>query len=277
MFRLFFQELRFRRNAIIGWGLGLSIFPILYVGLYPSFADQMATFQEMMDIALYQALGISMYSFESYIASTVTNLVPLILSIFAVTNATGTLAGEEDHGRLELIAALPIPRWQIVVVKSAAVGIALLLILSVVGVSGALTILAIADQVDMTVTAWDVFLNLLASWPLVMSFAMVSLFLGVLAPNRRTAATIATFLVIASYLGNNLVGMVSSLEQIQFLFPFHYYDATAQGFVDGQQLGDVMVLLGIAVFSLILAVFAFGWRRITVGSWAWQRGRVSDQ
>jgi hypothetical protein len=38
----------------------------------------------------------------------------------AVAHGTGTLAGEEDSGRLELIVALRIPRWQIVAVKALA-------------------------------------------------------------------------------------------------------------------------------------------------------------
>lgn len=274
MGKLLFQELRFRRNSVIIWGLALCFFPIVYVGLYPSFADQMAAFQEMMDLAIYQALGISMSSFESYMASTVTNLVPLILSIFALSNATGTLAGEEDDGRLELIVALPIPRWQIVTVKALAVGISLIVILMIVGAGGALTLLGIENQIETSVTAWDVFLSLLASWPLVMAFGMISLLLGTVTPNRRIASMAATFLVIATYLGNNLAGMVESLESIEFIFPFHYYDATAQGITQGQQTGDVLVLLGIALAAFILAVIAFGRRDITVGAWPWQRGSV---
>ena len=117
MLRLLLQELRFRRNAMIGWGLGLCFIPVTYIGLYPSIADQMAAFQEILDLAIYRAMGFSMGSFEGYMASTVTNLVPVILCIYAIINGTGTLAGEEDDGRLELIVALPIPRWQIVTVK----------------------------------------------------------------------------------------------------------------------------------------------------------------
>ena len=45
MLRLLLQELRFRRNAIIGWGHRALLFPVMYVGLYPSFADQMAAFK----------------------------------------------------------------------------------------------------------------------------------------------------------------------------------------------------------------------------------------
>ncbi len=42
MFRLLIQELKFRRNAIISWGLGLCFFPLVYVGIYPSVAEEMA-------------------------------------------------------------------------------------------------------------------------------------------------------------------------------------------------------------------------------------------
>ena len=86
-----------------------------------------------MDLAIYQAMGMSFGTFEGCIASTVTNLVPLSCCIYAVINGTGTLAGEEDNGRLELIVALPIPRWQIVAVKALALGIALFVILAIVG------------------------------------------------------------------------------------------------------------------------------------------------
>ena len=127
-------------------GASVSASCPLYVGIYPEFADQMAGFEDLMDLAIYQAMGISMGGFEEYVASTVTNLVPVIVAIYAVINGTGTLAGEEDNGRLELIAALPIPRWQIVAVKAIALGIALFLILAIVAAGGALTMSAILDQ-----------------------------------------------------------------------------------------------------------------------------------
>jgi len=217
MLRLFLQELRFRRNAIIGWGLGLCFFPIIYVGLYPSFADQMANFQEILDLAIYQAMGITMASFEGYMASTVTNLVPVILSIYAVINGTGTLAGEDDSGRLEL------------------------------------------------------FLSLMAALPLVMAFGMISLFLGAFCSNRRAAAMLATVVVLVSYLGSNLAGMVSSLESLENFFLFHFYDATAEAFENGQQTGDLLILLGVGLVAFGLALLFFQRRDITVGAWPWQR------
>ncbi|MEZ4518915.1 MAG: ABC transporter permease subunit [Chloroflexota bacterium] len=130
------------------WGVALSMIPVIYIGLYPAFADQLSNFTEMLDLPFYQALGIQMGTFEEYMASTATNLIPLILAIYAVTTGTAALAGEEEDGRLELIVALPIPRWQIVAVKAVAIGITLLIILAITGAGAALTLLALGDQVE---------------------------------------------------------------------------------------------------------------------------------
>jgi putative exporter of polyketide antibiotics len=45
MLRLLWQELKFRRGAILGWSLGLCFFPLVYIGIYPSVAEQMAAWQ----------------------------------------------------------------------------------------------------------------------------------------------------------------------------------------------------------------------------------------
>jgi ABC-2 type transport system permease protein len=276
MGRLLLQELRFRRGAIIGWGLGLLFFPLVYVSLYPTFADQMSSFQQILELPIYQAMGVSFGSFEGYMASTVTNLVPVILAVYAVINGTGTLAGEEDSGRLEMIVALPIPRWQIVAVKAVALGVALLVILAVTSAGAALTLLSILQQVDTSVTAADLFLSLMAAWPLVMAFGMLSLFLGTFCPSRRVASTISTVVVIGSFLGSNLTGMIDSLRSIEWLFLFHFYDATADALKNGQPTENVLILLGVALAAFGLAVLFFQWRNVTVGAWPWQRGRIPE-
>jgi len=276
MLRLLLQELRARRGAIIGWGLGLCFFPVVYVGLYPSFADQMENFYEILDLPIYQALGISMASFEGYMASTVTNLIPVILAIYAVINGTGTLAGEEDNGRLEMIVALPIPRWQIVAVKAIAMGAALTLIMAIASTGAALTLLVISAQVESGVTPLHLFLSLMAALPVVMAFGIISLFLGSFCPSRRIASMIATVVVIIGYLGSNLTGMINSLEPIEWLFLFHFYEATPEALLEGQQWGNVLILLGVALAAFGLAVLFFQVRNITVGAWPWQRGRIPE-
>jgi ABC-2 type transport system permease protein len=273
MLNLLWHELRSHRAAIIGWGLGLCFFPVVYVGLYPSFAEQLPNFQEMMDLPIYQALGISMASFEGYMASTVNNLVPVILAIYAISSGTSTLAGEEESGRLEMIAALPLPRRQIVLAKALALALSLLLILAIVSAGAALTLAAIGGQITSTVTPLGVFTGLLAAWPLVTAFGMISLFLSAFASSRRIALALSAAVVIASFLGNNLAGMVDALDAIKQLFLFYFYDSSAEGLINGQDPVNLLVLGVVALAALGLAIFFFSRRDLTVGAWPWQRRR----
>jgi ABC-2 type transport system permease protein len=278
MFRLLLQELRFRRNAIIGWCVGLSFLPLLYVSLYPSFEGQLASMQELLDLPIYQSMGMSFGTFEDWIASTVTTLIPVILSIYAVIDGTGTLAGEEEDGRLEMIVTLPIPRWQIVAVKALAHGIALFLILVVSALVSAGVYVAIREDITTLLTdltPWDVFIALISAWPVVFSLGMLSMFLGTFTATRRFASTIGTVIVLVSYFAGNIAGQVESVENLRYLSLFNYYTSDAAIFTDGQAAGDVAVLAGVAIVAFALAVFFFNRRNITVGAWPWQRAVIT--
>jgi ABC-2 type transport system permease protein len=273
MLRLLLQELRFRRNAIIGWSIGLTFLPAIYVGIYPQFAEDLYQMESILELDIYQALGMNFGTFEDWIASTVINIVPILLAIYAVIDGTGTLAGEEESGKLELVVALPIPRWQIVTVKAIALGVSLLLILLFVAATTTIVFLAIESDIETSLAWWDVVWSLLYTWPIVMAVGMISLFLGVFTPRRRIAALIGTVVVIVSYFGSNLSSQVSTLETIQPLFLYNYLDSTAGLFEIGPEISDILILLGIALVAFILALVFFHLRDITVGIRPWQRAR----
>ena len=274
MFRLLLQELRFRLGGIIGWSIGLASLPAMYIGVYPQVVGELEAMQRMMDLEFYQALGMSFGNFEEWVASTVINMVPIILAIYVILDATGTLAGEEDDGRLELIVALPIPRWQIVGVKALAHGIALFTILLFVSLVTTLVFQSIESQIETVLTAGEIFVSLLYAWPLVMALGMITFFLGAFTPSRRAAALIATLIVVVSYFGNNLAVQVPSLETIQPLFLFYYYEFSAALFTDGPNTAGLLTLLLIAAGAFLLAVFFFNRRDLTVSQWPWQRARA---
>jgi ABC-2 type transport system permease protein len=274
MLRLLLQELRFRRNATIGWAIGLTFLPAIYVAFYPQFADNLADMQDILELDIYKAMGMSFGTFEDWIASTVINIVPVLVAIYTIIDGTGTLAGEEDAGKLELIVALPIPRWQIVTVKAIALGIALFLILLLVSITTSIVFLSIESQIETTLAVTDVIWSLLYTWPIVMALGMISLFLGAFCPSRRIGALIATVIVVVSYFGSNLAAQVSTLESIEPLFLFTYLDSTAGLFAVGPQASDVLTLLGVALVAFMLAVVFFQRRDLTVGAWPWQRGKL---
>jgi hypothetical protein len=100
------------------------------------------------------------------------------------------------------------------------------------------------------------------------------LVLAAFCSRRRIAAIIAAVIIIASYFGNNLGTTVSSLELLQPLFQFICLDFTGTAVTEGQQTGDMLVLLGIGLLAFALALFFFQRRKLTMGAWPWQRDKV---
>jgi ABC-2 type transport system permease protein len=272
MVRLFWQELKFRRNAIIGWGLGLCFFPLVYIAIYPSIAEEMAG---LADLEIYRAMGMNLGTFPDWVGSILVIFMPLIAAIYGIINGTGTLAGEEEDGRLEMLVTLPLHRWQIVAAKALALVVSSIVIFLVVASVSAVVFLSIESQIDTDLTAANLFTAVISAWPLVFAVSMISMFLAAFAPSRRIAGTIAAALLAVSYFGNNLAGSTAVLEAIEPLFLFTYLDAGAQAVAEGQALGDTLVLMGVGLVSFALSIFFFQRRNLTVGAWPWQRAQVS--
>ncbi len=274
MLRLIWQELKFRRIAIIGWSLGLCFFPIVYVGIYPSVAEQMAG---LADLEFYQALGMSLGTFADWVGSILVIFMPLIASIFAIINGTGTLAGEEEDGRLEMIVTLPLPRWKIVTAKAIALSISTFIMFIFVSIVSVVVFQAIESQIATDLVALDMFIVIMGSWPLVFAVGMIGMFLAALCPSRRIAGMISAVILAVSYFGSNLAGSTAALEPFEPFFLFTYLDASEKAVTGGQQLSDVLMLISIGLAAFMYALIFFQRRDLTVGVWPWHQAKVEKE
>ena len=272
MFRLIWQELKFRRNATIGWSLGLCFFPLVYISIYPSVAEEMAG---LADLEIYQAMGMNLGTFADWVGSILLIFLPLIAAIYGIINGTGTLAGEEEDGRLEMLVTLPLPRWQIITAKAIAFAISSVIMFVVVSLVSFLVFQGIESQIETDMVGTDIALAVLSVWPLVFAVGMMSMFLATFCASRRFASMIAAAILVIGYFGSNLAGSTTALEPFEPLFLFTYINGTGQAVFDGQQASDVFVLIAIGLVSFALALFFFQRRNLTVGAWPWQRARIS--
>lgn len=277
MFNLFLYELRKRRNATIGWGISMGLYVVYVMVLYPAIGDAYGELiNNLGNNPLFQIFGdfSSMTSFSGFLSLYVADYLPLILAIYAITNGTGALAGEEEAGTLELIMSQPLARWQIVVAKAAAMMIAVFLILLITAGAAIITFIVMEEQIGPTdVTIGSILAMVLYAWPLVMIFMMLALFLGAFLPRRRLAAIGVTIYLIISFFGNNLATLSDTLDRLQPLFPFYYYDGN-RILGEGVSLDDLLLLSGAIVILLLLALASFQRRNVTVGAWPWQRARI---
>lgn len=271
IFNLFKYEVTSRWLAIIGWGIGLTLFSAIYIGVYPEMAGEL---EGLANLSIYRAFGIDLASFAGFIASVVVQIIPIILGVYVILLSTGTLAGEEDTGTLELVVAMPLQRWQIVAMKAAALALVLLLIMVLFGAGSALILALVSQTLEVDVTPWQLFVALLGTYPLMLAIFAIGLFLGTIMPNRRMALVLLAVIYIGSYMLNTISGLAESLEPLARVSLFGYVDTSAAVFTEGLAASNLLVLFGIAGLFLLLAIVGFQRRNITVGQWIWQRGSV---
>lgn len=274
MFNLFRHELVSRWRMIFIWGIGLSLWGSIYIAIYPDVAEEMAAFADMQ-IAV--AMGMDMTTMEGFIASVVIQILPLILGIYAIMLGTGTVAGEDDKGTLEMVVAMPLERWQVVTMKTLAL-LTLLLLTVIVFAIGESVALAVVSNITeardvITLEPQQLFTALLGIYPLMVVIFSISLFLGAIMPNRRIALAVMVTIYLASYVANSAAGLVESLNWLETISIFSYVNTSGSVFTEDVEMADVAVLLAISVVFFLLAVVSFQGRNVTVGQWFWQRGQ----
>ena len=175
-----------------------------------------------------------------------------------------------------MIVTLPLPRWKIVTAKALALSISSFIIILLVAIVSFGVLQAIEGQIESDFTAINLFSAVLSTWPLVFAVAMLSMFFASFASSRRVASIIAAAVLAVGYFGSNLAASAPIIEPFEPFFLFTYLDAAGKAVVEGQALGDILVLLGTGLVAFTLAVFFFQKRRLTVGMWPWQRAKIEE-
>lgn len=271
MFNLFKHELSSRWLTILGWGIGLTLWGSMYIAVYPSMASEM---QALAGIQLYKALGIDLASFAGYMATVVVQLMPLVLGFYVITVSTSTLAGEEENGTLEMVVAMPLPRWQIVAMKTVALSLVVLLIMGIMGLGNAITLSIVSQSAEVDATPLQLFVGLLGSYPMLLVVLTMGLFFGAILPSRRMAIAIMIFFYLGSYVLNSIAMMIEAYSWLKTISLFAYVNSTATVFSKGHDLGNMLILFVVALLFFVLAMWSFQGRNITVGQWPWQRGKM---
>lgn len=259
------KTLRDGRRAFFWWTLGLNAYVALHVSVYPSVRGNkdLNRMVEQYPAALkgFIAFGgtLDLLSPVGYLGSELYSfMVPLLLLIAAIGAGAGAIAGEEEHGTLELLLAHPITRRRLVFEKLAA------LVLQVVGLGAVLwTALAVGMPLaNMDVPLEHVAAATLDAVLLAVAFGAVTLLLGCSQGHRARAVGIAAALAVGAYVVNSLAPLVSVFHAIRPLSPFYHYTAS-DPLRHGLALEHAAVLVCIALVAAALATLAFDRRDIT--------------
>lgn len=265
---IFKRSLWDSRIGILSWGIGLGLLALMEILMFPSISRAFAGLTDLLNSPFYRAfLGENMdaASFatpEGYIAVYMLAFVPLYLAVYMVMLGLGIVSNDEDSGRLDLLLGTPVPRWQVIVEKFAALVVILLLVLVLNSAGAAIGVLLTSEMQALPLSRLvDAALAML---PVTLIMATMTLFFSTLLRSRTLATGLTGAIIIGSYLVNNLAPIAQeALGTIKYASFFHYFSPLGT-MRTGIVWGDFLIMLVIALVLFGLSLVAFQRRDLAV-------------
>ena len=244
-------DLSFRRKAIVGFTIGLVLYILVVVALYPSFKNSTeldSLTKDSPGVAALFGISGSLTSPVGWMnANAWVNFFPLIVLLLTIGYGASAIAGQEKDGHLELVLSLPFPRRSVVVQKIGALSVQALILcfftfLAVL--TGHWFELSFGTSELITATAGVLLLGI--------DFGLLALAIGAGTGNRGLALGVASTAAAASYLVSSMAPVVSWLDPAKYLSLF-YWSVGNNQLQDGLSVAGFSVLAGVGIVIAISA------------------------
>jgi ABC-2 type transport system permease protein len=248
-------DLATRRRSLLGYSVGLALYVLVVVALYPAFRNSSSLDDFIRSDATAAALfGVSgsITSSSGWLSGNVyANFFPLIALLLTIGYGASCLAGQDEDGTLCLVATLPTRRRTIVGEKVAAMSVQAF----VVGVVVALVSVA-GRGFEMDVPIHAIATCTLAVLLMAVDFGLLAMAVGAATGRRGTALGVASAVAAVSYLVSSLASAVSWLGPARYASLF-YWAVGRDQISTGASWWDVVVLVAAAIAAGSAAVVAF--------------------
>jgi ABC-2 type transport system permease protein len=253
------KTLRERLRAFRWWCLGTLAFVALYTAVFPSihgktsFDNLIAGYPQALKGFVGFGGNLDIASGAGFLGSEVFSFWgPIVLVAVAIAAGSGSVAGEEERGTLDLLLSLPLSRTRCLLEKLAALvceALALALVLWLLLVVG-------AYSVGMGVSAGNLGAAVLGTLLFALDFGAIALAIGAGTGRKALAIGLSATLAVAADVINALAPLASWLDRVKLISPYYYY-SRGNPLQDGIDTGSVLILLAIAVFFAALSLPLF--------------------
>jgi ABC-2 type transport system permease protein len=251
------------RRSLIGWAAAIAGVGAMYSAFWPMIDNpDIRTLLESYPKSLLEALNYTDIATPAgYLNATVYGLVvAMLICVFAISNGSKTIAGDEEAGTLELIAAHPVSRVDLALRRYAAfavavVGIVLALFLGILAISGParLTTVPIANF-----AAQSLHLALFA-----MLFGAVSFAAGASTGKKPFAVGAGAALAVFGFAANGILPQVDGMGWTKDVSPFNWLNGGTP-LENGVQIGPVLLMAALIVVLVSGGVWRFSRRDVGV-------------
>ena len=248
-------DLSLRRRSLLGYSLGMALYTLVVVALYPAFKHSSSLDKLIKNDATISALfGVSgpISTSGGWLNGNLyANFLPLLMLLLTIGYGAASLAGQDEDGTLCLIATLPTRRTIIVLQKAAAMTFQAGVLSAAVAVC-----VLVGRSFDLTPTLGDIVSISATTLLLGLDFGLVTMAIGARTGNRGAALGTGTTLAAASYVLGSLASVVSWLHPARYASLFYWSVANNQ-ITHGARLTDYAVLTGVALAALYATTTSF--------------------
>lgn len=252
-------------RATLGFAVLMAAYAGVLLAIYPSISS-IIQLKEIFDKlpesmrALFAPGGVDITTPEGYLATEFFSIIgPLVFFAYTIAIGGSATAAEEERGTIDMLLALPVRRWRVIVEKfvsmvvgTVVLGVALLAGVAIGGVAAGLTIHV---EGFIAVIAGAMLLALL--------FGALALWIGALSGRRMASIGMAFALAIVSYFVYSFSSLVEVLKPLRPFSPFTYYIG-GDPLTNGVRVDDLAVLGSATFVFLVLAVISFERRDLRV-------------
>lgn len=258
---IFIEQLKRSWRQILYWGgglAGLAFFMSMILqdsSMAESYADLLGQFPPVLVNALGLEEASQLAEPEGFLSFAAFMYGSIIMAVFAVMAGLNIIANDEDSGEMNVMLALPIPRWRIIVEKFLAyiiviVGITLMLYLGI-WIGSMIT--------PVEINMGKMFTGSVNLIPAGISIMGITVFVTSLFANKMISTGIAAAFVMGSYVLNVAGEVVQEGTLGDTLSGFsiwHYFETQAVVF-NGINPANVVLLVGIGIVGMFAATFFF--------------------
>jgi len=253
-------DLANRRRGLIGYCLGMAVYALVVVAMYPAFKTSTSLDKliasDSTAAALFGVTGRISSSGGWLNGNIYANFFPLIMLLLTIGYGAACLAGQDEDGTLGLLAVLPVRRTAIVAQKTAAMAVQAAALTVTVAL---LVIIGRSFQLDVTIA--NVGSISAAIFLMGLDFGLVTMAAGALTGRRGAAIAAGTALAAASYLLSSLAPVASWIRPERYASLFYWSVGNSQ-ISHGVSPGDYAVLITTGLCALAAAALAF--RRLDI-------------
>ncbi|MEH7251442.1 ABC transporter permease subunit [Neobacillus niacini] len=255
---IFLKEMRSHRKSLIFWSIGVFLMVASGMVKYESLASSGQSMNEMlagMPKSLLAVLGIG--EFDISTASGYYGLLFIYLLLMATIHAAmlgaTIIAKEERDKTTEFLFVKPVSRNRILTAKLLAAFVNILIINLVTFVS---SILLVGKYSEGEVVTGDIAITISGMFILQMLFLVIGSSLAAVKKKSKTAASLATGVLLLTYLISVANDLNENIEGLKYLTPFKYFEAKNVMFGAGFELSFVILsTVLIAVLTVVTFIF----------------------